>query len=563
MIDPGGRLDAEPTARFFAEAETVARFHHPHVVQIYNLGEHEGRPYLELEYAEGGSLSQRRDGTPWPPPEAARLLEILARAIEAMHLLGIVHRDLKPGNILLMADGTPKIADFGLAKSLASSSTLTESGAILGTPSYMAPEQAGGVRGAVGPAVDVYALGAILYEVLTGRPPFKGATALETLEQVKGCEPVPPSRLVPRLPRDLETICLKCLEKDPARRHPSAAALAKDLRRFQAGEPIEARPVPPWERALRWARRHPAAAVTAGALAVLLVASFGQWVWSYRSIRRALDEAIEARSREAAARAAAVAESYQATLSEVHAPAPGTPPRLARSVVARARAWQPSRRRSANLEELRSEAVAGLGELDVRLVARLKQPDGILVKCLAFSPDGRIIATASDEGVVVLWDVATGRHLRTVVDPATDPKRNLTARRTTPIVRFHPATGLLLFGTGDRAIAALDLSGSGSPRTFLRGPAPLRALAFDRAGRRMAAAWGDHQVGLYDAVNGRLERRVHIPSLLAERPGRLEPRRLPVRDRRAPRRRHSPRRPPRPLDNGPRPQTRDQPRRDP
>jgi hypothetical protein len=260
MIDPGGRLDDESIARFFAEAETVARLRHPHIVQVYHLGEHEGRPYLELEYAEGGSLAQRLDGTPWPPQEAARLIEVLAGAIGEVHRLGVIHRDLKPGNILLTADGTPKIADFGLAKSLASSSTLTTSGAILGTPSYMAPEQAGGLRGAIGSAADVYALGAILYELLTGRPPFKGATVLETLDQVKGSEPVPPSRLVPRLPRDLETICLKCLEKEPARRYVSASELAEDLRRFQAGEPIVARPIWAWERAVRWARHRPVAA---------------------------------------------------------------------------------------------------------------------------------------------------------------------------------------------------------------------------------------------------------------------------------------------------------------
>ena len=179
----------------------------------------DGLPYVELEYQPGGSLDQQLDGTPWQPSRAARLVEQLAHGIAEAHAQGIVHRDLKPANVLLAADGTPKISDFGLAKVLGSDSGLTKSESILGTPSYMAPEQAEGKAKELGPAADVYALGAILYELLTGRPPFRGATILETLEQVKTAEPVTPSRLVPRLARDIETICLKCLQKDPSKRY--------------------------------------------------------------------------------------------------------------------------------------------------------------------------------------------------------------------------------------------------------------------------------------------------------------------------------------------------------
>ena len=187
-------------------------------MQIYGLGDHDGRPYFEMEYIEGGSLARRLDGTPWSPEPAARMVAVLARAIGDAHRLGIVHRDLKPANVLLVDDDTPKIVDFGLAKTLEADSNLTQSGVFVGTPSYAAPEQVEGLTRTVGPAADIYALGAIFYHMLTGRPPFQAATVLQTLEQVKTADPVPPSRLQPGLSRDAETICLKCLEKDPQRR---------------------------------------------------------------------------------------------------------------------------------------------------------------------------------------------------------------------------------------------------------------------------------------------------------------------------------------------------------
>src|SRR5205823_7659122 len=190
-----------------------------------------------LELLEGGSLQQKMAGTPQPATAAARLMEILARAVDYAHQKGIVHRDLKPSNILLAADGTPKVTDFGLAKQLDQDSGLTEYGGIVGTPSYMAPEQAWGKNEAVGPAADIYALGVIFYEMLTGRPPFKGADKWQTLQLVRTEEPVPPRRLVPQVPRDLELICLKCLQKLPVQRFLSAHELAEELRRFQEGRP--------------------------------------------------------------------------------------------------------------------------------------------------------------------------------------------------------------------------------------------------------------------------------------------------------------------------------------
>jgi serine/threonine protein kinase/outer membrane protein assembly factor BamB len=265
-----GQADEEERARFRTEAEAIARLSHPHVVQVYEVGEHRGRPFLALELCSGGSLAARLDGTPWPDRRAAELVEALAGAVEAAHRAGVVHRDLKPANVLLAEGGTPKVTDFGLAKRLDVREGLTATGAVVGTPSYMAPEQALG-RKDVGPACDVYALGAVLYELLTGRPPFKAATTLETLHQVVEAEPAPPRLLNPALPRDLETVVLKCLCKDPVRRYPSAAALADDLRAFLDGRPVQARPPGPLAQAWRWLAAHRLGSTSAALLTVLLV----------------------------------------------------------------------------------------------------------------------------------------------------------------------------------------------------------------------------------------------------------------------------------------------------
>jgi hypothetical protein len=290
----GAHIDREDVRRFRTEAEAVARLQHPNIVQIYEIGDYHGLPYCALEFCAGGSLHTRLAGTPLPPRETARLTETLARAIQAAHVQKIVHRDLKPHNVLLAAEITEntegnttdssgsssgiagswvaKIADFGLAKKLDVDVQQTQRGAVMGTPSYMAPEQAQGKN--VGPAVDVWALGAILYETLTGRPPFKAATTVDTLLQVTGTDPVAPTQLNAAVPRDLETICLKCLHKEPARRYATALALAEDLRRFQAGEPILARPASLAERGIKWAKRRPAqvAAAALGAVAAVVLA---------------------------------------------------------------------------------------------------------------------------------------------------------------------------------------------------------------------------------------------------------------------------------------------------
>jgi tetratricopeptide (TPR) repeat protein len=284
-------------ARFRAEAEAVARLQHPNIVQVYEVGEQDGRTYFSMELVEGGNLADLIAGSPQPAAESARLVEVLARAIQHAHSRGVVHRDLKPANVLLSAASepsspaedqergiagrrlSPKITDFGLAKRIGASAAQTQPGVVVGTPSYMAPEQTGRTGEVVGPAADVYALGAVLYELLTGRPPFKAETPFDTLLQVIHDDPLPPSRLRARTPRDLETVCLKCLQKEPGQRYPSAAALADDLRRFLDGRPVLARPVSAAVRALRWARRRPATAalLVVSTVAVLTLGGLAAW----------------------------------------------------------------------------------------------------------------------------------------------------------------------------------------------------------------------------------------------------------------------------------------------
>jgi serine/threonine-protein kinase len=297
MLLAGPSATAEERERFLREARAVAGLRHPNIVQVHDVNEVDGQPYFTMEYVEGGSLAQKLAGAPQPARQAAVLVATLAEAVQVAHQGGIIHRDLKPANVLLAADGTPRITDFGLARQLEGGGEITLSGVPMGTPSYMAPEQARGQREAVGPATDVYALGAILYEGLTGRPPFRAETAVATLQQVVADEPVPPARLNPPVPRDLETICLKCLHKEPHRRYAGAQALADDLHRFGRGEPIAARPPGRLERLARWVWRRPAQAAGLAASLLLAIALVGGGWWlteqqaaTKRAVEKDLDE---------------------------------------------------------------------------------------------------------------------------------------------------------------------------------------------------------------------------------------------------------------------------------
>jgi serine/threonine protein kinase len=322
-IHPERQTWQKDLARFRRETEAATRLDHPNIVRVYEVGEHDGQPYLALECVPGGNLAERLAEAPLQPVVAAGLVEKLARAIDYAHKQGIVHRDLKPANILLESVahkpeeaasdlvslaassglcatgyGLPKITDFGLAKRLdpAVEAALTRTGDAVGTPAYMAPEQTRGQTGNVGAAADIYALGAVLYEALTGRPAFRGATVMDTLDLVRTQEPVPPSCLQPKVPRDLETICLKCLEKEPARRYSDAQTLAEDLRRFLAGERIHARPVSRVEHGWRWCRRRPVIAGLLAALVLVGLVGLTGVIWQWR---RAEENACTARAKEA------------------------------------------------------------------------------------------------------------------------------------------------------------------------------------------------------------------------------------------------------------------------
>jgi WD40 repeat protein len=396
MVLAGAHFGPTELKRFNAEAAAVATLQHPNIVQVYEVGYHEGRPYLSLEYVENGSLAQRLNGIPWQPVAAARLVERMARAMHYAHGRGIVHRDLKPANILLTTDGLPKVTDFGLAKQARPGASMTQSGTVIGTPSYMAPEQALGKTREVGPTADVYALGSILYELLTGRPPFRAETSVDTMLKVASEEPVPPSRYHTRLPRDLQTVCLKCLEKEPRKRYASAEALADDLRRFADHEPIRARPVGPMERAYKWARRRPTAAALAalGAFTILLCFAGVTFLWREEARQHADMARAEKDVREALQDAQAHLYANRIALAE--------------------REWlanNPVRARQL-LEECAVERRQWewhfLDHLCHSDLGTLHNDNQLPVLSMSFDAEGKYLAAADSFQALTVWDSATG-----------------------------------------------------------------------------------------------------------------------------------------------------------
>ncbi|HEY6564137.1 MAG TPA: serine/threonine-protein kinase, partial [Pirellulaceae bacterium] len=287
-VSVAGRAPPKILERFRTESQAVAGLQHPNIGQVFVADEYDGQPYFVMEFIAGPNLGDQTRNRPQEAKSAAELVAILADAIQYCHERHILHRDLKPNNVLMVDSRTPKIVDFGLAKSLTSDSSATRTGEILGTPGYMAPEQASGVVKTLGPECDVYGLGAILYRLLTGRPPFDAPEPLQTVIMVLTDDAIPPRQLQRQIPRDLETICLKCLAKSPARRYRSAAELASDLRRFVAGKPIVARPVGFLERVMKFARRRPSLAALGASLLLMITASVLGLTWHNRKLGASL-----------------------------------------------------------------------------------------------------------------------------------------------------------------------------------------------------------------------------------------------------------------------------------
>jgi WD40 repeat protein len=518
-LRPEAQVHPEDRARFVREAESAARLQHPQIVQIHEVGEHDGRPYIVMEFVAGGSLAARLDGTPWPARQAAALVEELARAVHAAHLHGIIHRDLKPANVLIASPSPPsplshkgerggknsppsplvgeggrvgegvKVTDFGLAKRLDSDAGLTQSGVIVGTPSYMPPEQAA-ARKELTPAADVYSLGAILYELLTGRPPFRGESVIDTLLQVGKDDPLPPRRLQPKVPRDAETICLKCLHKDPTRRYASADELASDLHRFLGSEPIAARPAGLAERAAKWARRRPAVATLLGAVVAVALTGLGLVLWQWSE---AVFQREEARGHELEARGHALdARRHE---------------REARAQLLLAR----TARYSLQLETGRAalelghftRAADALAECEEDLrgwehgylagraaAATVAWPVPGQTPALARSPDGRWLASGADRGIFLL-DLRAG----------TPPRQ---------IPCGQGAVVAVAFGSEKKLYA---LSGRGTYECALPDGAGMRLLAAERNattlalsadGRTLAVGNPRGQVTLIDASTGKV-----------------------------------------------------------
>ncbi len=555
MVLAGDLAGPGTLARFRAEARAVAQLQHPNLVQIYEVGEHHGRPCLAFEYVAGGGLDQRLRGEPQPPSAAAELIRTLALAIQYAHARGIVHRDLKPANILLATTaralsgdsrtanlsaglasetdppgpqparrqsssvenptqsggtlgtiyGYPKISDFGLAKDLENDSQQTAFGEILGTPSYMAPEQATGQANAIGPATDVYALGAILYEMLTGRPPFRAPTVPETLDQVRSLEPLSLRRMQPTVPRDLDTICLKCLHKDPARRYASAEALADDLHRYLRDEPVLARPVSTTERTWRWCRRHPLVATLLSLLCLVTIGGVTGIAWKGREAAEQRELAVNNAARFRGERDLAQKNQQAAEAAQRDAERSSY---LHRVGQARGE-WQADQ--VGRADQILDECPTELRGWEWSYLKSLCHADlqtlhghSDRVGSLAFSPDGKTIASGSGgwgqarPGEVILWDAETGK-IRATLRGHKGPVMGL---KFSPDGQKIASSATAWEGVREAFVKVWSVSGE----ELFTLPAPSENgfdVAFSPDGKQLAIGSTDGPIRFWDVVSGR------------------------------------------------------------
>jgi len=502
MILAGQLAGDDEVKRFYLEAEAAANLDHPGIVPIYEIGEHDGQHYFSMGFVEGTSLAAKVADGPLPPNEAAELVRQVAQAVQYAHERGVIHRDLKPANVLLDSQGQPKVTDFGLAKKLKADSGLTHTGQVMGTPSYMPPEQAEGRN--VGTSADVYALGAIVYCLLTGRPPFQAATPMDTLLQVVGQEPVPVRQLNATVPRDLETICLKCLEKDPRRRYGSARALAEELNRFLSGEPIVARPVGPAERAAKWVRRRPVIAALSAAVVVTGLLGLSGIIWQWRE---AVAARIDAQSQAANTReqAGIARDNERAARNEAEF-ANRRLYDVKMNLVQRAwEDWGPT----VFLETLAEQLPENQRGLDRRgfewFYWQRKMSSGHItlkghtggVTSVAFSPDGKRLASAGSgqintPGELKVWNAATGQETLTLKGHSD----GVTS------VAFSPNGQRLSSASRDGTVKVWDAVTGQEALTVMGHTREVTSVAYSPDGTRLASASSDGTVKVWDAVTG-------------------------------------------------------------